>query len=182
MLTAKAIIDILGGIRATIFAGLALLFLVAAGVQSFRHGQVVREFDGYKARVTAATAVAKEKALEAQRAAVAALEDYRAAQKRADDAYQAGRDSAVQYQNTVVADLRAGNLRLREQWRSCMSSPAKVGEAGSAAGVGDQTADLPAEGIGRILRYAGEADSDILWLQQTLNATRTAYNQCAGIK
>lgn len=60
----------------------------------------------------------------------------------------------------IVADLRSGNLRLREQWQSCAASmPSSTDPSGAASGDDDSSSQgLPTASIERVLRLGLEAD------------------------
>lgn len=73
------------------------------------------------------------------------------------------RRAQADYDRTV-ADLRAGNLRLRAQWRCPMSAPAGVDHGGSG-GAGDWQASA-----GRIVRAAEQCDAQVRRLQSKLKA------------
>lgn len=177
-MTWLAILRLIGGWRAAAFLGLSVILGVALTVQSWRldstQGDLANEkaeFQAYRDRLTAATA--KVAALAAK-----AREEYQELSARAESNYQAGRDSAEQHQAAVVADLRSGNLRLRDEWRSCMSrSPAEQSPAGAAKGP-DGPAEVPAEAFGRVLRIGSDADNQVTWLQAELLATRQLAQQC----
>lgn len=175
----NAIILALGGIRATVFAALATVFLLAAGVQTWRLGNAQDAYAAYRDKVVAATAKAASAAATAREKALEAREAYLWKSGEAENAYQAGRESAINYQNTVVADLRSGNLRLRNEWQSCMRRPVPAsGPIASPASESDGPADVPAEAFGRVLRIGADADNQVQWLQSELIATRELYGKC----
>lgn len=175
----NAIILALGGIRATVFAALATAFLLAAGVQTWRLGNAQDAYADYRDNVVAATAKAAAAAATAREKALEAREAYLWKSGEAENAYQAGRESAINYQNTVVADLRSGNVRLRGEWAACMSQrvPAGGPTPGSPSG-SDEGASVPAEAFGRVLRIGADADNAVRWCQSELIATRELYGKC----
>jgi hypothetical protein len=79
------------------------------------------------------------------------------------DAYERGKNDAIALEARTVADLRAGTLRLREQWRGC---EARSGAAAAAAdpGVADAANRLREAGAGRVVRIvaACQAERDAL--------------------
>lgn len=175
----NAIILALGGVRATVFAALATAFLLVAGVQTWRLGNAQDAYAEYRDKVVAATAKASQAAAAAREKALEAREAYLWKSGEAENAYQAGRESAINYQNTVVADLRSGNVRLRNEWSACMSRPVPSGGPTSGASEGsDGEASVPAEAFGRVLRVGADADNAIQWLQSELMATRELYGKC----
>lgn len=175
----NAIILALGGIRATVFAALATAFLLAAGVQTWRLGNTQDAYSDYRDKVVAATAKAYQAAATAREKAQEAREAYLWKSGEAENAYQAGRDSAIQAQQTVVADLNADRIRLRGQWSACMSKRVSAGSpvANPASG-SDGPADVPAEAFGRVLRVGADADNAVRWYQSELIATRELYGKC----
>lgn len=175
----NAIILALGGVRASIFAGVALLILLAAGVQTWRLGNAQDAYSDYRDKVVAATAKAAAAASTAREKALEAREAYLWKSGEAENAYNAGRESAINYQNTVVADLRSGNVRLRGEWAACMSQRVPAGGAiAEPASGSDEGASVPAEAFGRVLRAGSDADNQIQWLQSELIATRELYGKC----
>lgn len=175
----NAIILALGGVRASIFAGVALLILLAAGVQTWRLGNAQDAYASYRDRVIAATAKAAQAAATAREKSLEAREAYLWKAGEAENAYQAGRESAINYQNTVVADLRNGNVRLRNEWAGCMSQRVPSGGPASGAPSGsDEGVSVPAEAFGRVLRIGLDADNAYKWCQSELIATRELYGKC----
>ncbi len=173
------IILALGGVRATVFAELATAFLLVAGVQTWRLGYTQDAYAAYRDKVAAATAKAAQAAATAREKSLEAREAYLWKSGEAENAYHAGRESAINYQNTVVADLRSGNLRLRNEWASCMSKRVPSGgPAATAASGSDEQASVPAEAFGRVLRVGADADNQVQWLQSELMATRELYSKC----
>lgn len=75
------------------------------------------------------------------------------------------RDAQADYDRTV-ADLRAGNLRLRAQWRCPMSAAANADSGGSGGSDDWQTS------AGRIVRAADQCDAQVRRLQTKLKAER----------
>lgn len=179
MVPAAAIIKGLGGVRATVFLLLALVMAAGAGVQTVRLKSTQASYDGYKDKVITATAKAQVAAQKAQEAAAIAREAYYWKSGEAENAYQAGRESAISYQETVVADLRSGNRQLRGEWAACMSKRVPTGSPASPATEGqDVSAAVPAEAFGRVLRVGSDADNLARWLQTELTATRELYSKC----
>lgn len=175
----NAIILALGGVRSTILCGLAIVLLLVAGVQTWRLGNAQDAYDDYRDKVVAATAKAAAAAAMAREKALEAREAYLWKSGEAENAYQAGRDSAIQAQQTVVADLNADRIRLRGEWAACMSKRVPSGSAIASPAIGsDGPADVPAEAFGRVLRVGSDADNQVQWLQSELIATRELYGKC----
>lgn len=84
--------------------------------------------------------------------------------------YQEALKDANRKHDRTVADLRAGNLRLRQQWRGCpvpTSGEATPSESGT-----DEDADLRADDSGNLVRAGAQCDAWIKTLQQTLRDER----------
>lgn len=63
----------------------------------------------------------------------------------------------------IIADLRAGNVKLRDHWRTCATPEAAASSEGT-----DENARLREESAGRIIGNAAEADSWIRALQDVI--------------
>ena len=107
-----------------------------------------------------------------------ALESARTAERKLAEAqaeiaaaYIKGKADAEATGKQVVADLRTGNLRLRNQWRSCEAD--RVSGATATTAGADASADDRAESAGRIVRAAREADEHIRALQALLIQERS---------
>jgi len=72
---------------------------------------------------------------------------------------------AVEEQQRIVAGVRDGSLRLREQWRGCEAALA-VSRDASSVGTGDDAADLRATGAASIIRALDDADVQVAELQR----------------
>lgn len=86
-------------------------------------------------------------------------------------AYQRGKTDAVHAADQAIADLAAGNRRLRDQWATCQRTTDAVSSA-----AGGQRPDgedgLRAAGIGRILRIVGTCQAQRDALQEALTGER----------
>lgn len=171
------VISAIGGVRATVWLSLAILAVAAAGIQTVRLSSTQASYDGYKDKMIAATAKAAKATAEAREASYVAREAYYWKSGEAENAYQAGRDSAIQAQATLVGDLRNGIVRLRNEWRGCGG----IRESGPTPGTSqgpDADAELRAEGASALIGNADLADVEIQWLQSELIATRELYSKC----
>jgi len=84
--------------------------------------------------------------------------------------YEQDKLNAESAAKRTADDLRAGNLRLRQQWEGCKAGG--VPQANGAAGQPDAAADDRAESAGRIVRAADDADAQIKALQQFIRSER----------
>lgn len=69
----------------------------------------------------------------------------------------------------VADDLRAGNVRLRQQWR-CPATAGDLPQGAASTGQPDGAAELRATGTGSLVRIGALADAQIHGLQQALTA------------
>lgn len=175
----NAIILALGGVRASIFAGVALIFLLVAGVQSWRLGSSQDAYDSYRDKMIAATAKAAQAAATAREKSLEAREAYLWKSGEAENAYSAGRESAINAQKVLIDDLRNSRIRLQQQWRGCESNRVREGQSVAGAAQGsDADAELRAEGASDLIGNADQSDLWITWLQSELIATRELYGKC----
>ena len=103
---------------------------------------------------------AKDKALADRDALVAA-------QNAVSAAYEKEKHDAEQNSKRVVADIRAGNLVLRNRWAACQTSlgvsTAPPAPSEPDAGTGDRE-----ESAGRIVQAADQCDAQVKGLQELL--------------
>jgi len=88
------------------------------------------------------------------------------------DSYQKGMADAERASKKTVADLAAGNLRLRDQWATCRATASVAVSAAAGGQRADGEDGLRAEGIGRVLRIVGQCQAQRDALQQALMAER----------
>jgi hypothetical protein len=88
-------------------------------------------------------------------------------------AYEKGKEDANASAAAVVADLRAGNLRLRDHWQGCVAT-AGLSAASAAAASGDGGAELRARGAGDLVRLGARCDAQVRALQATVREDRGA--------
>lgn len=136
---------------------------------------------GLAFRARAADAVARADAseqraqtLEAQLQAVSeARNKEREAAKRANAIaaqYEQDKLNAESAAKRTADDLRAGNLRLRQQWEGCKAGG--VPQANGAAGQPDAAAEQRIEGASNLVRIGQEADAQIMGLQEFIRSER----------
>lgn len=83
-------------------------------------------------------------------------------------------DDAQAKADGVIADLHAGNVRLRQEWRGCEA--ARLSDAATAAAELDELAELRAAGVADLVRFGSECDARIRGLQSVIRA----YTDVAG--
>lgn len=127
-----------------------------------KHAQTLQDL----AEKTAKAAELSRKASEAVRAS-----EQKQAQQFVDIAVENQRKlrNVQSKADAVVADLRAGSLKLRKQWAGCLSATA---EAGAGSGGADAEADLRGAGVGRVLGIVGACQAHVESLQSVLIAER----------
>jgi len=126
----------------------------------------------YKAGYEAAETRYEAKIAEAN---AKALQDARAAELKlaqANDAaaqqYERGKQDAQSEADRVVADLRSGNLKLRQQWAGCETS--RLSESTASTRELDAEKRRRAESASRIVRAADECDAQVAGLQAVVRA------------
>lgn len=126
-----------------------------------------------RANVRADAESARAEASEARvRALSDVIETERAAAKRANKIaaqYEQDKTDAEVAAKRTADDLRAGNLRLRNQWQGC-----RVPQSNGTSGEPDASADDRAASAARIVQAARDADSQIRGLQALIQSDRGA--------
>lgn len=150
-------------LAAALFAGVQTMRLssekAAHATTKTQQAQVLQRL----AELTA-KAVQEKRAKEAQYGV-----DIAAAQAASD---KRNRD-ALANKDRTIANLRSGALQLRDEW-ACAVPTAPGNQTAAVAGATDGAADLRTEGAAALVQDADSADDDIIWLQDTLIATRKA--------
>ena len=113
----------------------------------------------------------REEETKAKDKALADRDALTAAQNAVSAAYEKGKRDAEQNSKRVVADLRTGNLVLRNRWNACQASadlPATTADPSEPdAGTADR-----AESAGRIVQAAAQCDAQVKGLQELLRLER----------
>lgn len=176
---AKTVLNLVGGVRAAFFLFSCLVLLLVVALQRVKIESQKDSHDAYVAKVVEATSKARDAARVALVKSKEALIEYHEKSKSADEAYAAGRESAIHAQQTIVDDLRNDRIRLRGEWAACMSQRVPAGSApGPTSSGSDEQASVPADAFGRVLRIGADADNQVQWLQSELKATRELYSKC----
>ena len=148
----------------------AVLGLGGAGVAGYNKGKTDAELvakvamDKHLSEDREAETKAKDKAREDR-------DKLADAQNAVSAAYEKGKRDAEQTSKRVVADLRAGNLVLRNRWTACEANlgmpTATPAPSEPDAGTGDRE-----ESAGRIVQAADECDAQVKGLQELLRLER----------
>ena len=93
------------------------------------------------------------------------------AQNAVSAAYEKGKADAEANAKRVVADLRAGNLVLRDRWTSCQASSGLPRPTPDTSEPDARTADRD-ESAGRIVQAAAQCDAQVKGLQSLLRLER----------
>lgn len=73
--------------------------------------------------------------------------------------------------DAVVADLRAGNVRLRQHWQGAIAT-CDLSRDSAAALAAEREAELREQGAADLVRLAAEADAQVRALQEAYEAMR----------
>jgi len=84
------------------------------------------------------------------------------------ETHEQARAAAPAVADAVVADLRAGNLRLRDGWASCETQ--RLSDASAAARERDAAAQRRAEFAGAVVRAGRDADDQLAACQAVIRA------------
>ena len=129
--------------------------------------------NGYNAaNVRAEQVIAEFAKAEADAQARARVTERRYLERITDISEQYERDKADAQAaaDRLAADLRAGNVRLRNEWAGCETG--RVSGDATAARLADEAAQLRAKGASDLVRAAAEADAQVRGLQRVIEAER----------
>ena len=144
----------------------AVLGLGGAGVAGYNKGKTDAERVA-KVAMDKHLAADREEETKAKEKARADRDALAVAQNAASAAYEKGKRDAEQNSKRVVADLRTGNLVLRNRWAACQASlgvpTTPAGPSEPDAGAADR-----AESAGRIVQAAAQCDAQVRGLQELL--------------
>lgn len=132
---------------------------------------------GWSWRGSRAEESSNKAALSQAKAETAAQQDARATEhasaERANEiaeSYERGKQDAQVTSDRIAADLRAGNLKLRNEWAGCETQ--RLSDATASASRIDAGADDRAASAGNIVRVGAECDAQIRGLQALVKADR----------
>ena len=148
----------------------AILGLGGAGVAGYNKGKTDAERVA-KLKMDEHLVEDREAERTATEAASRHKDELAAAQNKVSAAYEKGKSDAEATAKRTVADLRAGNLVLRERWSACKTSngvPSTAADPSEPdAGTGDRE-----ESAGRIVQAADQCDAQVKGLQELLRLER----------
>ena len=148
----------------------AILGLGGAGVAGYNKGKTDAERVA-KLKMDEHLVEDREAERTATEAASRHKDELAAAQNKVSAAYEKGKSDAEAAAKRTVADLRAGNLVLRERWSAC-----KAGDGVSSPTTNPSEPDAGArdreESAGRIIQAAAQCDAQVKGLQDLLTLER----------
>lgn len=140
-------------------------------------GHAAGEWQGNKRASKAELALAHVQRDAAQQVATAEAKARQVEQDRAEavaqaaQAYEKGKADAQSKADRVVADLRAGTVRLRQHWQASVATCGVSRDSAAALAV-EREAQLRAESAARIIGVGAEADAKVKALQDAYEALR----------
>jgi Tfp pilus assembly protein PilX len=147
-----------------------ILGLGGAGTAGYHKGKADAE---RAAKIAMSEHLAEDR--EAERVATEDANRYKdalaTAQNAVSAAYEKGKADAEANAKRVVADLRAGNLVLRDRWTSCQASSGLPRPTPDTSEPDARTADRD-ESAGRIVQAAAQCDAQVKGLQSLLRLER----------
>ena len=117
----------------------------------------------YNAKLASIQKSIDEATIKAEASARATERAQTLAQQAIMDSYSKGQQDAQANADKIIADLRAGNLRLRREWSQAVTSG--VSNTAAATAIAARTAQLRYESASRIVRAADECDNQVKALQ-----------------
>ena len=84
--------------------------------------------------------------------------------------YEQDKADAVQAADRTIADLRAGTVRLRDEWAGCATD--SVSATATAARLADESAAVRARAAAEIVSIGARADAQVRALQAVVRADR----------
>ncbi len=144
----------------------AILGLGGAGVAGYNKGKTDAERVA-KLKMDEHLVEDREAERTATEAASRHKDELAAAQNKVSAAYEEGKSDAEATAKRTVADLRAGNLVLRNRWPACKTSDGVPSTAADPSEPDAGTADR-AESAGRIVQAAAQCDAQVRGLQELL--------------
>lgn len=143
-------------------------------------GHAVGERHGNRRAAKAELALSHVQRDAAQQVAMAEAKARATEQRRVEDLAELAAKHEKELQDAqvrsdrVVADLRAGNLRLRQHWQGAIAT-CDLSRDSAAAIAAEREAELREQGAADLVRLAAEADAQVRALQEAYEALRRDY-------
>lgn len=166
-----AAVALLGGLRATAFAALAVLLAATVGYERMRVSSLERDRDGMLSAAAAQRAEYLAQLANASEAARATEQRHADALASADATYQREKQDAQAVAGTLAAGLLSGTIKLRRELAACGATtrvPATAGDPGGA----DAAAELRTA-VARSVAVGAQCDARVRALQAVLTGERT---------
>ncbi len=154
----------------------SIIIAAALGVAiGFFHGTSV---EGDRAAAEMAEHLAADRAAETE--AIGKVNDTNidltaAVDAAAQDAYKKGYQYAEAARARTVADLRSGNLQLRDHWAGCETQ--RLADSAAARAAAEQSARDREESAGRIVQAADQCDAQVIGLQRAYNDAKAIIDK-----
>lgn len=155
-----------------IVAGLIVLAVLAVLAFTYWLGGASgrTELAEYKAKVAAQATVVADLATKAERIARETEQAHAKALADVAEQYEQDKQNAQADADRLVADLRAGNRKLRDLWKD--QSTASVSGVAASTGGAEGQARLREESISRVLAAVAQCEAQVTGLQAVTEADR----------
>lgn len=149
--------------RAVLIAAAIVYVLWAAYGWAWQRGHDIASDAGQR-EIAALRADIDAQRMQAEVEARAAEERQRAALRGVELEYMRELEHAATVANEALAELRVGNLRLRNHWQGCVAT-SELSSAAAVAASADAGAELRAAGAADLVRIGADADARVRALQ-----------------
>lgn len=129
------------------------------------------DFADYKTKVMASTARAADLATKAERIARLTEQAHAIALSQVADQYEKDKQDAKAIADRLVADLRAGNVKLHQRWQAAQATAKLSGAVASAAELDAEARDREGSAA-RIIAAADQCDAQVRGLQEVIRTDR----------
>jgi hypothetical protein len=171
-MTGAAILQLIGGVRAAVWAVLLLVALALLGMKSCTLADTRVTLSDERAAWAKQSLAQATEVIAAQQRVNAAERKYSKDSADARSAYEKGLADGQAKEKSVAAAVRTGDLKLRPQWAGCATQRLSESVAAAAGSSPDDAADLRAADSGSLVRVGSDANAGTLRLQSELIATR----------
>lgn len=152
-----------------------IIAVALGGVVGYVHGASVESDRAAAEMAEHLAADSKAVADAASRANTTNIDLTKAVAAAADEAYKKGFQDAETARHRTVADLRAGNLQLRDHWAGCETQ--RLSDSAAAHAAAEQSARDREESAGRIVQAAAQCDAHVIGVQNAYNRTKALIDE-----
>lgn len=150
----------------------ACILLGLLGLAYYLGGASARvDLAQYKTKVMASTAKAADLATKAERIARLTEQAHALALSQVADQYERDKQDAQAIADRLVADLRAGNVKLHQRWQAAQATAKLSGAVASAAELDAAQREREGSAV-RIIAAADRCDAQVKGLQEVIRADR----------